>query len=977
MTPRLFSFALSAALIAAAGGVRTSSVPVNGGAWETVIVPGSFAAAHRAASLGGPVEDWRTIPLLIELSFGGPEGLRITRSLEAHAAMLRSLRTHGRAISPDWNISLAHRSSRGTDFDRLLDTLGLEFGADGRSVRFKPDPATQRKVEILAAAGLPMDTIVEQLNAGGTVSIATRDALAPLPLGAAFWERRFTTVPPSDDLLWAILASREMASLYYGLLALDGPTLRAVVAHPKLESALVEHALILPTIAPTLRIENGQVRTPGGREAAHLWQALVGKAIDNPAEFSDALLGRDEGRLAYFYATVARLPPASAEWVMGGTSGDGDSRRKAFRRLYDVFRGALGEWRPNAFSSPTTHSPADVLNSLMMTQAGTVAGPRWIEFWQRVFQSDSWPADATREVGSIDDRRVMGAAEILEAICPDACDPLRLDAVLLLQHALPDPTLADTAGLLTAARARIRYPALALAIEQMTLHDLAVYRQLGDLAARIDGLESSTRAVAEAQFQTAVAILARARALGAPVEWTADRIRSLADLPVSAAGFDGALVRWLETSLMPSVSGETLQDAAVRALSGHGWQTPGATFEWEGLRYRVDFAATERERITEARERFSSNSLSDAIGLLRLADQIPEVVAAGRLEAFETTLTETAEGLDEIREVAWTGAPSAIENLRKLHGDVMGPLRRARTTDADRMQRAARILRQAADLVAADAAIALIYATALGDPHGPLALSRDLPRRHRFWREPRSAQRWTPWLPPFERQSDGAATHIAGALLGLDAGAPRMSVRRITARRPEQEPNLNATIADGLWRAAASHAPWTMTDEVIASLDDSRSRGAEVVQGWDRGFDERILDDAGIAGPRAGWLRWSAARGAIDRDVPSLEDLVRLGREPETRAAQLSAVEGIRTDFAEPLVRVAQELRARNVPAAFAPGVLMLFTTELIDHAAVPFPTDVDAVVGLVHRIPSARFDDYVAAVAARGPAVLIEEVER
>lgn len=79
----------------------------------------------------------------------------------------------------------------------------------------------------------------------------------------------------------------------------------------------------------------------------------------------------------------------------------------------------------------------------------------------------------------------------------------------------------------------------------------------------------------------------------------------------------------------------------------------------------------------------------------------------------------------------------------------------------------------------------------------------------------------------------------------------------------------------------------------------------------------------------------------------------------------------------EPSLRVAQELRARRAPAAMAAGVLMLFTAELIDHGVVPFPIDADAVVGLVRQVPSTRFDDYVAAVAARGPLVPVEEVER
>jgi hypothetical protein len=437
-------------------------------------------------------------------------------------------------------------------------------------------------------------------------------------------------------------------------------------------------------------------------------------------------------------------------------------------------------------------------------------------------------------------------------------------------------------------------------------------------------------------------------------------------------------------------------------LSGDPWQKPGPAFEWEGLRYRVDIAARERERIEEVRGSFSGNTLTSAIGLLRLADGVPEAVTSGRLDAFGSTLKGIADNLDEISVVAWTGSPSTFDDLRDLSRDVMAPLGRARARDHDRVQRAARLLRNAADIVAADALIALVYACSLQDPNNPLAMSRELPRRHHLHTAPASAQKWTPWSLPFERHPGGEARHLAGGLLGLDAGVPQFFVRRMSTRRPQQEPNLGVTIADSLWRTASLTAPWSVNDEEIASLDEARKRGVAVAEGWTREFDERTLETLGVAGPRAGWLRWSAARGAIDRDVLRLEDFVRLGHETHAPAYAWGAgrdvssclcvgmpgvpgeIRGPAGDLdaavfmiVEPSLRVAQELRARGVPAALAPGVLMLFTTELIEHAVVPYPIDVGAVVNLVRQVPSRRFDDYVAAVAARGPLVAIEEVER
>jgi hypothetical protein len=141
MMPRLFSLALCAVLVAAAGSVCTASVAgeQTTRAWGTVFVPGGFGALQRAAALGAPVEDWRTIPLLIELSYKGPEGLRIVRGLTAYAATLRNLQAYG-ATTSDRRFSLADRVTRGGDASRLLDTLALDVGRDGR-VRLKQGDA--------------------------------------------------------------------------------------------------------------------------------------------------------------------------------------------------------------------------------------------------------------------------------------------------------------------------------------------------------------------------------------------------------------------------------------------------------------------------------------------------------------------------------------------------------------------------------------------------------------------------------------------------------------------------------------------------------------------------------------------------------------------------------------------------------------------------------------------------------------------
>ncbi len=72
-------------------------------------------------------------------------------------------------------------------------------------------------------------------------------------------------------------------------------------------------------------------------------------------------------------------------------------------------------------------------------------------------------------------------------------------------------------------------------------------------------------------------------------------------------------------------------------------------------------------------------------------------------------------------------------------------------------------------------------------------------------------------------------------------------------------------------------------------------------------------------------------------------------------------------------MRAAIEVQRRKLPAAIAPGVLSLLMTDVAERTALPHHADVPAIGEAVRRIPTRRFDDYVAAVAARGPLVRIE----
>ena len=930
--------ALALWLVVMAVGARAAfPAPAGDAIWGTLQVPGGFAALQLVLKLTTPADEWRTIPMAIELSFAGPEGLRYSRAIQAYAAALRD-----------------SRERQGT----------------------KPtDPG----------AGPPPG-----------------DSLAPLPLGSAFWEGRFEPVPPPHDMLWAILSSREMSALYYGLLGLDDETLGAVQADTALGRALVRHALVLPTVGPALRVMTGRVAPPGGAGSAALWEHLVGEPLDRPAAFVNALLRRDEGRLAYFYATVASLPAGTLLFVTSSGDPSLSERQLAFARFYETFQRALGDWRADALLQPATGGPAEVLWSLHVDADGRMAGPPWRDFWTRALGSDAWPIDPARETGRIDPRHRLDAEGLLAALCPGRCDPTRLATLVLVQRERPVDDVNLAPALLAAARTRARFPALALEIQRMGLADPTVYQELGGTAAALERVDQPARSVALVQFQSAVALLVRLRALGATPALVRAHIGKLAALPVTDDGFDGALIRWLTTTpdAVFGGAGDAVDDIAERALAGEAWQPADVRVEWEDLSYRVDIGATERARIREARSKFDSNTLGTAATMVRLADDLVEAVEGNRVPAWLDEVEHAAAAARDVGTVSWSGTSRAAANVRDLPAMVQASVKHAGAADTRTIERAARELRAAADLMGADALAAIVYALSLHNRHSGFAVSTELPRRHHLEVRGAGIAPSGPWDIPREQNPDSSRRFISGSLLALDAGVLDLGIQRMRTSRPEEEPNMTATLAQALWRAAALAKPWNVAADESAAVENARGTGAAMVAGWQRGdVNDAALRRAGVAGPRAGWVRWLLTRGESPAALVTLEQMVRLGGWPEAERYALGAApppatclcvmrpavswevrgrprdldSGVST-ILEPSLWTAVEVQRRGLPAALAPGVLALLTTDIIEQYTLPHPLDREAIGEILRRIPAEQVDDYIAAVAARGPLVRIEQ---
>ena len=85
---------------------------------------------------------------------------------------------------------------------------------------------------------------------------------------------------------------------------------------------------------------------------------------------------------------------------------------------------------------------------------------------------------------------------------------------------------------------------------------------------------------------------------------------------------------------------------------------------------------------------------------------------------------------------------------------------------------------------------ALVYAPALGEPEGAVALSRDVARRHDLGLDATTLVRdIRPWSSPEEQQGRGP-WRVAGSLIGLDLALSRLALRRLISDEMPRAPTL-------------------------------------------------------------------------------------------------------------------------------------------------------------------------------------------
>lgn len=772
--------------------------------------------------------------------------------------------------------------------------------------------------------------------------------LVPIPLTVALWSKAIFKRPVAPaEMVAAIVADPRAAHLCYGLAALDDETLQFLSDHPDVLTRLYERAAaVFAAFGGSLRIQGGRVAPPGGKAAADLWEQMVGEKLDRPEGFVRALYEAEQGRLAYLYDTIAGLDAPHATFALGLSNGDSGARVKRFKALAAVNRAAIPQWQPSRlpFTRPL-YDVASLLSRVHVRADGSAVLTATRPAWRWAFENGDLPPGAPRLPDSAGDEGEIDAAWLAQMVAGgetrDRAD--RLDQLAFAQRVFGEIGGAGLADALVAIRAFPRYRMLLVSLEGMGVRDPAVYAAAARRAQQLTNLESRRAALALAQYQGALALLARmARAHTLDAALSAALVKSLADVSLNDDGrYAGAVAKWLQQDLRPALLARLRPDATtdgrgvrlqadldldalvLSALAGPRGSAPSTRISWEGQTYRLDLAASEEARLRRVLDKQGNPSLEAAVA--KPAD----------------------ESLAEIL-VAWA------------------------------------------------------YAISIADADSPVLLTGNVMRRHDFGFGPgeRGLRTRAPWALPRQEIAVGTPWHVTGSLLGLDVALASLALRRVNTDRVIDAPTMSTNERDAFAAAVALMNPYDLTDAgqnaIVEGVARGRARVASLAE--DSARMAQIANEITLDGWRRRALQWTIVHEPQEiGSMFSLTELLYLGR---ARVADLhpwgmSALGSsgcLCTRLAPPSLwrsllgrpqlglmaatvadlnlHMALMLHQLKLPAAVARSVLTAAVQDFIDEAR---PTDFNDWLTLVRTaqaVPVARVEDYVAAVTAHGPLI-------
>ena len=880
--------------------------------------------------------------------------------------------------------------------DRLKDILvsfGLRLRATGAAVTVEVDrdeSAVERQ-RWLRAAGIDVRDLAEELNQGERVRPVLHSDEVPLP-APAFWSTVFRK--DHEPLLDLVSASEHLLT-YFGLMDLDRDTTDWLLANPAVFKRVHDDwSVAFGAFASGIRIRDGAVAVPGGASAIPVWERLVGAPAADPGRFLANLLERENGRLAYFYSTVASLDAGRQAFLLGPETTNPRALRERLDYAEDIknlFASACPSWDPQLqpLFRPAI-DPAFVVTMIDVLPSGIVGPAWWPSLFARMAGGDDWPARPKDTFSRISPQSANARWLLSFVFDQSLLIEQRWQWVRFAQRQFGGAPETAAHDVEVGLRTFKDMPALALALERMGVRSPAAFAEVSWAARRLalastgDDSEPIVRG-----WQGAFAVLEQIHR-HRPIE--PDRLARLLTsfahaVPAKPMDPSGASAAWLLHELLPAfeAGGPPVDDMEADVLRRVFADTNASTpFTWEGLSYRIDLRGPVRTSTLAIRAVMSGPRLQDLAALDAAARQLQAPKTLADVAAVTSSLERAL--------------PAMTTNRL---ADRVAALKRIRVVkDVPKATRERRAIVEMADAMAGDILPALAYALAVSPTTLAPRTFADSAKLHElFSREETGRWRSYAWLPGEITNRDAGGTAIRGSLFGLDLARSQDLLARARGA-VEQQGTAGGSLHEMTQRLLVDRAALRAG---TAWVKDAAAVNVALARGRERLAALRIdaptlpvfsdeMTRAGLSQSRQNQLRWALERrDRADVDAMlSMSDLYHLGSSEDlpagwgqagrmidgcwcVRGLERGPVErfrGYSVAYVAVMVsdlplRLAEVLEEMRVPADVLEPMLMFALQDVLDQAAQFLADDWEPLTWS-GRLKPARVEDYLQALVSR-----------
>ena len=169
--------------------------------------------------------------------------------------------------------------------------------------------AESERAFLTVDSGFPLPALEEALRRGEAFSYPYPSSRVPLLFKEADWRGAVKqNKRRSYDLVELFLYHPALARLYWALSRID-PETRDTLQQSVGLKKLLPLAADLDFYGSQICIRSGKVEVPGGSAAEPDWKDLVGASPRSPGDFVTKLLAKDNGWLAVYFDSFARISP--------------------------------------------------------------------------------------------------------------------------------------------------------------------------------------------------------------------------------------------------------------------------------------------------------------------------------------------------------------------------------------------------------------------------------------------------------------------------------------------------------------------------------------------------------------------------------------------------------------------------------------------------------------------------------------------